>query len=108
MFGLLGVYRKHFNRPSPTIRYLAEASFWIYLAHLPIVGLIQMDLLDQPIPTLAKFAITWSLALTLGIASYHVLVRRKALGRFLNGGFQLPRRRMPALHPPAPTGLPRR
>jgi glucans biosynthesis protein C len=94
LFGLLGVYRKHFNRPSPTIRYLADASFWIYLAHLPLVGLIQLDLLDLPIPTLAKFAVTWTLTLGLGIASYHVLVRRKGLGRFLNGGFQLPMRRV--------------
>ena len=86
LFGLLGVYRRHFHRPSPTIRYLAEASFWIYLAHLPIVGLIQMDLLYMPWPTAAKFALTLSLTLGLGLASYEILVRRTALGRFLGGG----------------------
>ncbi len=86
LFGLLGVYRRHCSRPSRTIRTLAEASFWIYLAHLPIVGLIQMDLFNVPIPTLAKFLITWSLTLVLGLASYLVLVRGTAFGRFLNGG----------------------
>jgi glucans biosynthesis protein C len=86
LFGLLGVYRKHFGRPSRAIRTLAEASFWIYLAHLPIVGLIQMDLLHAPIPTLAKFAVTWTLTLGLGLSSYLVLVRGSRLGRFLNGG----------------------
>jgi glucan biosynthesis protein C len=86
LFALLGFYRKHFNRPSPTFRYVAEASFWIYLAHLPVVGLIQMDLLDVPIPTAAKFAITLGLTLGLGLASYAVLIRGTALGRFLNGG----------------------
>jgi glucan biosynthesis protein C len=86
LFGLLGVYRKHFGRPSKTIRTLAEASFWIYLAHLPIVGLIQMVLFDAPIPTLAKFALTWTLTLGLGLASYLVLIRGSKLGRFLNGG----------------------
>ena len=86
LFALLGFYRKHLKRPSPTFRSLAEASFWIYLAHLPVVGLIQMDLLDVPIPTLAKFAITLGLTLGLGLASYAVLVRKTPFGRFLNGG----------------------
>ncbi len=86
LFGLLGVYRRYFHRPSATIRYLAESSFWIYLAHLPVVGLIQMDLLDVSWPTLAKFAVTLTLTLGLGLASYEVLVRRTAFGRFLGGG----------------------
>jgi glucan biosynthesis protein C len=90
LFGLLGVYRRHLSRPSTAIRTLAESSFWIYLAHLPVVGLIQMDLLHVPMPTLAKFAITLGLTLGLGIASDRVLVRRKALGRFLNGGLARP------------------
>jgi peptidoglycan/LPS O-acetylase OafA/YrhL len=86
LFGLLGVYRNHFGQPSRMIRTLAEASFWIYLAHLPIVGLIQMDLFDAPIPTVAKFGLTWSLTLGLGLGSYLILVRGSRLGRFLNGG----------------------
>jgi len=85
VFGLIGVYRRHFGRPSPTVRYLAEASFWIYLVHLPIVGLIQADLHPAPIPTALKFAIVWAITLALGLSSYHVLVRRTALGRFLGG-----------------------
>ena len=86
LFGLLGVYRRHFHRRSSTIRYLADASFWIYLAHLPIVGLIQMDLLHGPLPTVAKFAVVWALTLALGLASYAVFVRGTPFGRFLNGG----------------------
>ncbi len=85
LFGLLGVYRRYFHRPSATVRYLAEASFWIYLAHLPVVGLIQMDLLDVPWPTAAKFAVTLGLTLGLGLASYEVLVRRTTFGQFLGG-----------------------
>ena len=86
LFGLLGVYRRHFSHPSRTIRTLAEASFWIYLTHLPIVGLIQMDLYNRPLPTMVKFALTWSLTLAIGLGSYLVLIRGSKLGRFLNGG----------------------
>jgi len=85
LFGLLGLYRRHLARPSPAARYLAGASFWVYLVHLPIVGLIQADLIGVPWPTAAKFALTWALTMTLGLASYHVLARRTALGRFLGG-----------------------
>jgi len=90
LFGLIGVYRRHLARPSAAARYLAESSFWLYLVHLPIVGLVQVDLLRAPIPAAAKFAIVWALTVGLGLASYHVLVRRTALGRFL-GGRAVPR-----------------
>jgi peptidoglycan/LPS O-acetylase OafA/YrhL len=90
LFGLLGVYRRYFGQPSRMVRTLAESSFWIYLAHLPIVGLIQMDLIDAPIPTFAKFALTLGLTLGLGLGSYLVLVRGSKLGRFLNGGQSRP------------------
>ena len=85
MFGLLGLYRRHLARPAPVARYLAGASFWVYLVHLPIVGLIQADLLGTPIPPEAKFALVLTLTLALGLASYHVLVRPTALGRLLGG-----------------------
>jgi glucan biosynthesis protein C len=78
VFGLLGLYRRHFSRPSPLVRHLADRSYWIYLIHFPIVGLIQADLFPLPIPTVLKFLIAWSLTLGLGLASYRVLVRPKS------------------------------
>ena len=95
LFGLIGVYRRHLARPSSPARYLAGASFWVYLVHLPIVGLVQVDLLRVPIPTAAKFGLTWAFTMGLGLASYHAFVRRTALGRFL-GGRGRPRARQAA------------
>ena len=83
LFGLIGVYRRHLAGPSEMARYLAGASFWLYLVHLPIVGLVQLDLLRVAIPTVAKFGLVWGFTMGLGLASYHVFVRRTALGRFL-------------------------
>ena len=85
VFGLIGAYGRVCRRPSPVARYLAGSSFWVYLVHLPIVGLIQADLVGVPIPTGGKFALTLALTLALGLGSYEVLVRRTALGRFLDG-----------------------
>ena len=85
LFGLIGTYRRYLARPSATARYLAGASFWVYLVHLPIVGLVQVDLLHVPISPAAKFALTWGLTMGLALASYHVFVRGTALGDFLGG-----------------------
>ena len=43
-FGFLGLALGAFNRPRPVIRYIADSSYWIYLCHLPIVGLLQANL----------------------------------------------------------------
>ncbi len=66
-------------------RYLAASSFWVYLVHLPIVGLMQADLFGVAIAPGTKFALTLGVTVALGLSSFEVLVRRTALGRFLDG-----------------------
>jgi len=39
--GLIGLFHRYFSRPSIRIRWLADASYWMYLAHLPLVILFQ-------------------------------------------------------------------
>ena len=67
------------------IRYVAEASFWIYLMHHPLVGLIQIDL-KWLLPTLSPFAkacLATSIALVWSLASYEWLLRTSKLGRLI-------------------------
>jgi surface polysaccharide O-acyltransferase-like enzyme len=85
VFGLLGLFRRHFNHPSPTWRYLADASYWFYLIHLPVIFFIEIPL--------APLALVWPIKVTLvGVAtlaillpSYHYLVRPTIIGKVLNG-----------------------
>lgn len=44
VFGWLGAFLAWFSHPSQTARRLADASFWIYLAHLPVVVATQIAL----------------------------------------------------------------
>ncbi len=88
VFGLIGVYRRIFIRPSPVARYLAASSFWVYLVHLPIVGLMQADLYEVTLPTPIKFALTLAVTCALGLVSFELGVRRTALGRFLDGRWE--------------------
>jgi len=70
---------------SATMRWLADASYWVYLVHLPLLFAIQYRLLDLQMHWSAKFAIAWVSTLALSFASYQLLVRHTPLGRLLNG-----------------------
>ena len=76
---------------SVTMRWLADASYWVYLVHLPLLFAIQYRLLDLQLHWTAKFAIATLSTLVLSFASYQLLVRHTAVGRLLNG--KLPRAR---------------
>ena len=65
------------------MRWLADASYWVYLVHLPLLFAIQYRLLDVQMHWGAKFAI--ATLSTLAFASYQVLVRYTPIGRLLNG-----------------------
>jgi len=84
-FGLLGLALGSFDRPRPAFRYFADSSYWVYLCHLPIVGLLQVDLLPVPAPASLKFLIVLVVTMALCLASYQVMVRHTFLGVWLHG-----------------------
>jgi peptidoglycan/LPS O-acetylase OafA/YrhL len=83
-FGGLGLALR-VSRPQPAIRYLADSSYWIYLCHLPVLGLVQLGLFTVQAPALLKFVGTLGITMGLGLASYQVLVRHTAIGIWLHG-----------------------
>ncbi len=83
-FGCLGLALRA-SRPRPAIRYLADSSYWIYLCHLPLVGLVQVDLFAVPAPAVLKFLAALGVSMGLGLASYQVLVRYTTIGVWLHG-----------------------
>ena len=66
-------------------QYVARASFWIYLIHVPIVGLAQISLAQLPVPALGKFLLASAATLALTLMTYHVFVHNTWLGMFLDG-----------------------
>jgi glucans biosynthesis protein C len=93
LFGVIGVALIALNGQRPGLRYLADASYWVYLIHLPIVGLVQLDLEGVAMPVGLKYAVVIAVTLILSLSSYHALVRYTAIGRWLHG----PRQRGPNL-----------
>lgn len=80
-------------------RYVADASYWIYIVHLPLVMAAQVWVQDWGWPWPAKLAAVIVGVLAVSFASYELLVRHSFMGRWLNGR-RIPWRRLqPALAP---------
>ncbi|MCB1641195.1 MAG: acyltransferase family protein, partial [Xanthomonadales bacterium] len=91
-FGLLGACQRWLARPSARWRYLADASYWIYLLHLPLVFGLQVALRDWPLHWSLKFPLIVGLTLVALLLSYRWFVRGSWIGALLNG-----RRKAPGL-----------
>ncbi len=84
--GLFGVCVRWLDREPPAfVKYIAEASFWIYLIHHPVVGLAQADLAPLALAVEVKFAAVFAVALAFSLLTYHGVVRQTWVGALLNG-----------------------
>lgn len=85
----LGLALRYLAHPGPrvtaVVRYLADASYWIYLAHLPIVYLLQVLLVPIPIGAFAKVGLIVMVTAILTLGSYAAFVRHTVIGAWLNG-----------------------
>jgi len=66
-------------------RYIADASYWIYIIHLPLVMAAQLLLLEAPLPWWGKLAAVTAGVMAVSLVSYELLVRHTLIGRWLNG-----------------------
>ena len=82
---MIGVALHFLSGFSATRRYIADASYWLYLIHLPIVMALQVSVssLDWPWP--AKFATILLVAVPIMFVSYQLFVRYSVIGAVLNG-----------------------
>ena len=84
-FGLMGMFRELFSKENRTMRYISDSSYWLYLAHLPLVIVIQAVMRNWPIPAFVKFSIVCAVTSALLLASYQYCVRYTRIGSLLNG-----------------------
>lgn len=85
VFGLIGLAVRFLNAPSPAWRYLADASYWVYIIHLPLVLVLQYAVLDLPASAAIKFLIVVAGTSLIALATYQLLVRHGFIGAILNG-----------------------
>lgn len=106
--GITGAALRFLSGYSPVRRYLADASYWIYLVHLPVVAALQVWVGHWPLGWQAKYPLVLAASLALLLASYHWLVRSTLLGQWLNGRRHRRTAADPAPLPPTPAPQPPR
>jgi glucan biosynthesis protein C len=89
LLALVGLATRYLDRSNPRLRYLADASYWIYLSHMPLMVPVLALLAATSLGVPLQFTIVTASALALSLLTYALCVRYSVIGRVLNG----PRRR---------------
>lgn len=82
---LLGLALRFLSGYSPARRTLSDASYWIYLVHLPLVMILQVASSRLGLPWWLEFPALLAVATALMLASYQWFVRHGRIGGWLNG-----------------------
>ncbi|MEE2691842.1 MAG: acyltransferase family protein [Pseudomonadota bacterium] len=84
-FGLVGAAMRFLSAPNPAIRYAADASYWVYIVHVPVVMALQVLAFGVDAPWTVKFPAVLLLTYAATFLSYDLLVRYSFVGALLNG-----------------------
>jgi glucans biosynthesis protein C len=85
VFGFMGLALRCFRGRHAAAHYLADASYWVYLIHMPLVCLLQLDLFTLRLSAELKCCVVLGVTVLLSLLSYHSMVRYTAIGTFLHG-----------------------
>ena len=85
IYGFLGLFLRYLDRESPRWRYLTDASYWMYLIHLPIAVAAPVLFAGLAWPVGLKFALTLSLVTAFSLLTYRYGVRATFISKMLNG-----------------------
>jgi hypothetical protein len=85
VFGTTGVFIRYGSNHSAVMRYVSDASYWVYLVHLPFTIYFPTLLFDIALPAIIKALLVIIATSILCFVSYHYLVRSSFIGKFLNG-----------------------
>ncbi|HEY4942204.1 MAG TPA: acyltransferase family protein [Rhizomicrobium sp.] len=82
---VIGMALRFLSGYSAVRRYIADASYWLYLIHVPLVMALQVAVSQLAWPWWVKFPVILGVAFPLMFASYHLFVRTSFIGAILNG-----------------------
>jgi glucan biosynthesis protein C len=83
--GLIGAAHAFLKRENSVLRYLSDASYWVYIIHIPVVMALQLAVKTIPAPAELKFAGILLLTVMIGLLTYQIMVRYTFVGAILNG-----------------------
>jgi peptidoglycan/LPS O-acetylase OafA/YrhL len=93
LVGLLGYGRRHLDRTSPSLTYLAEGSYPVYILHQTVIVVFAFYIVGWAIAEPAQWVLLLALSVAVTFGLYEG-VRRWSVSRFLFG--MRPKKRRPA------------
>lgn len=85
ILGVAGLFLRFLGGHSPYRRYLCDSSYFLYIAHVPVILAFQLLLRDVDLPPLAKIAIVLVGTIAILMPVYRFGVRPTFIGAVLNG-----------------------
>jgi glucans biosynthesis protein C len=85
IIGFIGLFNAKFKSLKPFWKYVADAAYWVYLIHMPIVLTTQLLLLNTAVPGFLRFPIVILTTIVTSFGTYHLLIRYSWAGTLLNG-----------------------
>lgn len=85
IYGIIGLFVRYGSDYSTRMRYISDASYWVYLIHLPITAFLPGLIFRLALPGMVKFAIVLVISTAISFLTYHYFVRSTFVGKFLNG-----------------------
>jgi len=84
-FGLIGLFRKLMSSENRGMRYISDSSYWLYLAHLPLMIWLQWLFRDWDLDGTLKFVLVCTICTGTLLVMYEYLIRYSPIGTMLNG-----------------------
>lgn len=84
-FAFMGLFRRYFSAENPRIRYISDSAYWLYLAHLPLIQLVQVFVRDWQFPSVLKLSFICFVTFSILLITYEYGVRYTFIGTLLNG-----------------------
>lgn len=85
VLGFLGVFLRWVNAESSTVRYLSDASYWVFLVHFGLVYLMHVGLGFTNIPGPLRPVLSFAVPVAISLLTYQWFVRYTIIGFYLHG-----------------------
>ncbi len=83
--GMMGLFRRFLNEGRVKLRYLSDSSYWLYLAHLPVIIIVQILISGWEVPLVLKLLIVIGGVTAVLLVIYEWAIRYTWVGAILNG-----------------------
>lgn len=84
-FGMMGFFLRYLNAASPRLKYIADASYWLYLVHLSMVAGLQILFLYTTVPGWMRFWLILVITTIVTLCTYEWFIRYTIIGDILHG-----------------------